>query len=99
MTFDDRETKYTIREKLKQEIKQKQGWYFITFDRELPAHRPYGFTLFNEPFVLLKDPNNDDLVCCSLASVTSQESKVEVRSFKVEARQGEIWFWRGKLES
>ena len=56
------ENKSLIREKLKQEIEDKQGWYFIAFINELSPKRPYGFTLFNKPFALFKD-NNDNLVC------------------------------------
>ena len=87
---NERETKYSIREQLKQQIERDRGWYFIIRDRELP-NRPFGFTLFGEPFVLLKDAN-DNLVCYSLALV---KDKVEVRSFKVKEKHGEIWFWRG----
>ena len=53
--MDNINEKYLIREKLKQQVKEKQGWYFINFVRELPSDRPYGFTLFKEPFVLFKD--------------------------------------------
>lgn len=97
MIFEDREAKYSTREKLKQEIKENQGWYFITFVRDLPIHRPYGFTLFNEPFVLFKDKNTH-LVCYSLASINSEKDNkdnVELQSFKVEKRQDEIWVWHG----
>ena len=97
MKFDDRKHKYLVREELKQQIKEKQGWYFITFVRELPTHRPYGFTLFDEPFVLFKNAN-DRLVCYSLASIEDREKdKVELQSFKVKEKQGEIWFWRGNI--
>lgn len=97
MTFCDRQNKYLAREELKQQIKEKQGWYFITFFRELPTHRPYGFTSFNEPFVLFKNANYR-LVCYSLASVEDiEKDKVELQSFKVKEKQGEIWFWRGNI--
>ena len=95
MTLYREETRYPTREELKQQIKQDRGWYFITFDRELPKHRPYGFTLFNEPFVLFDDANGD-LACYSLLSTNKREDIVEVRSFKVLEQQGEIWFYRGK---
>ena len=97
MTFGNREPKYLAREKLKRQIKEKQGWYFITFVRELPTHRPYGFTLFNEPFVLFKNANNR-LVCYCLVSEDDREKdEVELQSFKVKEKQGEIWFWRGNI--
>jgi len=97
MKIGDREHKYLAREEFKRQIKEKQGWYFITFVRELPTHRPYGFTLFNEPFVLFENAN-DRLVCYSLASVEDRDKdKVELQSFKVKEKQGEIWFWREKL--
>ena len=85
------------REKLKQQIESDRGWYFIGFSCELPPNRPYGFTLFNKPFVLFKD-NNDKLVCYSLSSLdeTQKEERAKVRSFEVIQKQGEIWFWRGK---
>lgn len=95
MTNNHQNDKYFIREQLKQQIKEKQGWYFITFAKELPSTRPYGFTLFKEPFVLLKD-SNAKLICYSL-SLLSENNQPEIKSFKVIEKQGEVWLWRGSL--
>ena len=88
--------KYLTREELKQQVKEKQGWYFITFVRELPSDRPYGFTLFNEPFVLFKD-KNDKLACYLLPLSNEENSDVTISPFKVVEKHGEVWFWRGKI--
>ena len=61
----DIEAKYQETERLKQEIAEDSGWYFIDFISNIPCHRPYGFTLFNQPFVLFKD-RSDRWVCYSL---------------------------------
>lgn len=96
MTNNYFENKYSTKEKLKQQIESDRGWYFITFVRELPSNRPYGFTLFNEPFVLFEDVNKN-LVCCSLASEKKRgDDRVEVRIFTVVKKQGGIWLLRGK---
>ena len=96
MNADNITEKYLKREELKQQIKEKQGLYFITFVRELPRDRPYGFTLFKKPFVLFKDKNNK-WDCYLLPSLREENSDVTISSFKVEEKQGEIWFWRGKI--
>ena len=96
MNKDWYKAKYLRREELKQQAKERQGWYFITFERELAGDRPYGFTLFNEPFVLFKN-QNDKLVCCLLPSCNENDSNVTISLFKVVAKQGEVWFWRGKV--
>lgn len=97
MTNNNLESKYLTREKLKQQIESDRGWYFVTFIRNLPSNRPYGFSLFNEPFVLFKDKKNN-LVCYSLSSLyeTKKDDLVVTRSFEVMEKQGEIWFYRGK---
>lgn len=97
MTNNNFESKYSTREKLKQQIESDRGWYFVTLIRDLPSTRPYGFSLFNEPFVLFRDQKND-LVCYSLSSLheTKKGDRVEMRSFEVMKKQGEIWFYRGK---
>ena len=97
MTNNNRD-KYLMRKELKQQIKSDRGWYFITFLRELPPNRPYGFTLFNEPFVLFRD-KNDDLVCYLLSDKNdmNQKNSIKIKSFAVMQKQGEIWFYRGKL--
>lgn len=89
--------KYSTREKLKQQIESDRGWYFVTFIRDLPSNRPYGFSLFNEPFVLFRDREND-LVCYSLSSLheTKKDDHISTRSFEVVEKQGGIWFYRGK---
>lgn len=66
MTNNNFESKYSLRKKLKQQIERDRGWHFITFIRDFPSNRPYGFSLFGEPFVLFKDKQND-LVCYSLS--------------------------------
>lgn len=86
--------KYLTREELKKQIESDRGWYFITFVRELPSNRPYGFTLFNEPFVLFRD-KNDNLVCYLLSSLDRKSDRLEIPSFEVTEKQGEIWFYRG----
>lgn len=100
MTTDNRENKYLTREKLKQQIAEDSGWYFITYIHELPSNRPYSFTLFNEPFVLFKD-KNDNFVCFLLLSLdeTKKSDSVGQQSFKVVEKQGEIWFNRKKTQS
>ena len=40
MNTDNINEKYLKREKLKQQVKEKQGWYFITFVCELPKKSP-----------------------------------------------------------
>ena len=96
MMNNNLESKYSTREKLKQQIESDRGWYFITFIRDLPDNRPYGFSLFNEPFVLFKNKKND-LVCYSLSSLyeTKKDNRVEMpparedeRSFEVVEKQG-----------
>ncbi|MFM2310966.1 MAG: hypothetical protein RLZZ04_242 [Cyanobacteriota bacterium] len=104
MTNNNFESEYSTREKLKEQIESDRGWYFVTFIRDLPDNRPYGFSLFNEPFVLFKDQENN-LVCYSLSSLheTKKDNRVEMpparedkRSFEAVEKQGEIWFYRGK---
>ena len=38
-----------------QQFDGKNCWYPITFVRDFPRNRPYGFTLYDEPFVLFRD--------------------------------------------
>ena len=106
MTNHNSKTKYLVKEKLKQQIESDRGWYFITFVRDLPLNRPYGFTLFNEPFVLFKDKKSD-WVCYSLSSLSKlrKDDRVEIsstkkdkRSLEIVEKQGEIWFYRGKTQ-
>ena len=40
------EPKHRERERLKQEIAENSGWYFIDFLGNIPRHRPYSFVLF-----------------------------------------------------
>lgn len=87
------EAKYRERERLKQEIKKNQGWYFIDFLGNIPRHRPYGFTLFNRSLVLFKD-TSDSWNCYSLPT-SNQNDSLKFTSFTVEEKEGEIWFWRG----
>lgn len=42
MKSKSREDKCLTREKLKQEVEEKQGWYFVAFVNESPFKRPYG---------------------------------------------------------
>ena len=95
-----------MRKKLKQQIESDRGRYFITFVRSLPSRRPYGFTLFNEPFVLFKDRQNN-WVCYSLSLLyeTKKGDRVKMlptredkRSLEVLEKRGEIWFYRGKTQ-
>ena len=94
--MDNISEKFLKREELKQQIKEKQGWYFITFVCELPRDRPYGFTLFKEPFVLFKD-KRDKWTCYLLPSLGEENSNITISPFKVVEKQGEVWFWRGKV--
>ncbi|MGL6344765.1 MAG: hypothetical protein ACRC80_37140 [Waterburya sp.] len=98
MTSNSRKIEHLKREELKQQIKDNQGWYFITSVRELPRDRPYGFTLYNEPFVLFRD-KDENLLCYLLSSLFDIErhDKLEILLFPVVEEQGMIWFWRGKI--
>ena len=60
---------------LKEQIKQSKGWYFITSVQDLPNHRPYGFTLYNEPFVLLRNKAGE-LICYLLP--LNNEKKIKM---------------------
>ena len=73
MTLNHQEIKHLTQAKLKQKIKQNKGWYFITLVQDLPNNRPYGFTLYNEPFVLLRTKNGG-LVCYIL--LLDDEAKI-----------------------
>ena len=86
--------KYLTRAKLKKQIESDRGWYFITFVRELPSNRLYGFSLYNEFFVLFRD-KNDNLVCYLLSSLERKSDRLEIPFFEVIKKQGEIWFYRG----
>ena len=105
MLNNNLKSKYSVREKLKQQIESDLGWYFIAFIRNLPSNRPYGFSLFNEPFVLFKNKKNN-WVCCSLLSLyETKDDRFEMpfaredkRSFEVVEKQGKIWFYRGKTQ-
>ncbi|MEH2406375.1 aromatic ring-hydroxylating dioxygenase subunit alpha [Nostoc sp.] len=46
----------------KQEFNWRQCWYPVSFVQDLPANRPYSFSLYDEPFVLFKDQNGQ-LIC------------------------------------
>ncbi|MGL5938915.1 MAG: hypothetical protein ACRC2S_00790 [Waterburya sp.] len=98
MTSNNRKIQHLKREELKQQIEENQGWYFITSVRELPRDRPYGFTLYNEPFVLFRD-KDENLLCYLLSSLFEIErhDKLEILLFPVVEEQGMIWFWRGKI--
>ena len=89
----------SIREKLKQQIESDCGWYFIALLRDLPPNRLYGFTLFDEPFVLFRN-KNDNLVCCLLPCNydANQDIFIEIRGLEVIEKQGEIWFYRGNIQ-
>ena len=60
--------------------------------------RPYGFTLFNEPFVLFKDKNNKRTYFL-LPSLEEENNDVTISPFKIVEKQGLIWFWRDKVRS
>ena len=38
-----------------QQFDAQNCWYPITFVQDLPSNRPYGFTLYDEPFVLFRE--------------------------------------------
>lgn len=82
--------KYQEREKLKQQIAENQGWYFIDFIGNIPAHRPYSFTLSNKPFVLLKD--NSDRWICYLLPTSNQDDCLKLALFTAKEKQGGVWF-------
>ncbi|MEH2181365.1 aromatic ring-hydroxylating dioxygenase subunit alpha [Nostoc sp.] len=46
----------------KQEFNWRQCWYPVSFVQDLPANRPYSFSLYDEPFVLFNDQNGQ-LIC------------------------------------
>lgn len=85
------------RAELKQQIKQNQGWYFITFVRDLPHNRPYGFTLYDQPFVLLRNKTGK-LFCylLLLADEINSDRDFGFQSFPVVEKQQMIWFWYKK---
>ncbi|MEH2382445.1 MAG: Rieske 2Fe-2S domain-containing protein [Nostoc sp.] len=41
----------------KQEFNWRQCWYPVAFVEDLPANRPYSFSLYDEPLVLFKNQN------------------------------------------
>lgn len=86
------EKKSSERERLKQQITENKGWYFIDFLGNIPRDRPYGFTLFNQPFVLLKD-QSDRWICYSLPTLNDDNLKLTL--FTVKEKEGEVWFWKG----
>ncbi|WP_036483601.1 hypothetical protein [Myxosarcina sp. GI1] len=86
--------KYSSREELKQQIERDKGWYFITFVGNLPHNRPYGFTLHNKHFVLLK--NKHEFRCYLLPLNENNADNVCVMAFPVVEKQGCIWFWHSK---
>ena len=54
-TLNKIETKDLIQPDSKQQFDGKKCWYPITFVQDFPNHHPYGFTLYDEPFVLFRD--------------------------------------------
>ena len=94
------ERKQLIQAKLKQQIKQSKGWYFITFVKNLPNYRPYGFTLYDEPFVLTRNKAGE--LACYLLPLQVKFNNIEntcVKLFPVVENQGMIWFWRKSEEA
>lgn len=85
---------------LKEQIKQSKGWYFITFVKDLPNHRPYGFTLYNESFVLLRTKAGK-LICylLPLSSENKKNTDAYIKTFPVVERQGMIWLWQKSEEA
>jgi phenylpropionate dioxygenase-like ring-hydroxylating dioxygenase large terminal subunit len=53
-------TSETLKEK--QEFNWRQCWYPVCFLQDLPANRPYSFSLYDEPFVLFRNKDGQ-LVC------------------------------------
>ena len=94
-----RKTKNLTSSEIKQRVKQKKGWYFITFIQDLPGNLPYRFTLYNEPFMLFRNKDKK-LVCYAipLADDTKITNSICFKSYPVIEKQGMIWFWRGKNE-
>jgi phenylpropionate dioxygenase-like ring-hydroxylating dioxygenase large terminal subunit len=56
-TFNDTETKTssTLDNQHQSQFDWKNCWYPVTFVRDFTNGRPYGFTLYDEPFVLFRD--------------------------------------------
>ena len=84
---------------LKEQIKQSKGWYFITSVQDLPNHRPYGFNLYNESFVLLR--NKAGKLICYLLPLYDETKNFDiacVELFAVVEKQEMIWFWRENSE-
>ena len=91
----NKRTKSIIQAGLKEQIKQSKGWYFITFVQDLPNARPYGFTLYDEPFVLLRTKSGK--LICYLLPLHDEAKNIDnarLTSFFVVERQGMIWLWR-----
>lgn len=99
MTLNRQTIKHLTQAKLKQQIKQNKGWYFISLVQDLPKNRPYGFTLYDEPFVLLR--NKDGKLVCYIILLYDEvkiPNNARIKSFPVVEKQGMIWFWRGNSE-
>ena len=97
MKIERPKSKSLTRAELKQQIEQNQGWYFITYVPELPSDRPYGFTLYNQPFVLLR--NKTGKLCCYLLPLTDEDNSDRdlcLQSFLVVEKQQMIWLWYKK---
>ena len=55
MTLLSNETETLSNSDSQQQFDWKNCWYPITFVRDFNHNRPYGFTLYDEPFVLFRD--------------------------------------------
>ena len=62
LTSDNPEAKSLIESEQKEIFNWKNCWYPITFVQDFASDRPYGFTLYNEPFVLFRD-TTEKLAC------------------------------------
>jgi len=47
---------------VEQTFNWRQCWYPVTFLKDLPPHRPYSFSLYDEPLVLFRN-KQEKLVC------------------------------------
>ena len=99
MTFSNNKTKIINTPDTQQQFDWKNCWYPIAFARDIPGNRPYGFTLYDVPFVLLK--NTDEKFICYLLPLYDEKkntNSISVKSCPVVNKKGMIWFWTGNRE-
>ena len=91
----NRKSQHLTQQELKQQVEQNKGWYFITFVGNLPHERPYTFTLYSEPFILLRNKSGQ-LSCYMLIVNQEKIDNPSIQTFPVVEKHGCIWFWYHK---